>query len=280
MQIVKIKSIKRIPTTDRYDLTVNSTHNFFANDILIHNTSHISARVLCKQPLNWKQKIAKWLTGEEFNTYDYLYSSRTVVKNKYYNKKVSNGYYEVDVWAEADKIIRPCLQKGMTIYSEIVGFLPNGGYIQKNYDYGCVPPEKDEPYTHEKHFKVRVYRITLTNVDGMVHEFSTQEVQQYCNKVGLVPVQEYYYGRAGNLYQEISNYYGDPKWNEEFLNMLANDKRFNMELNSPDCDNKVPQEGVVIKIENGQSAAFKLKCFRFLSKSQDDDSMDVEDGEQ
>ena len=37
-----------------------------------HGTSHISARVLCKQPLNWKQKIAKWLTGEEFNIYDYF----------------------------------------------------------------------------------------------------------------------------------------------------------------------------------------------------------------
>lgn len=231
----------------------------------IHGTSHISARVLCKQPLNWKQKIAKWLTGEEFNIYDYLYSSRTVVKNKYYNKNVSGGFYGVDVWAEADKVIKPCLQKGMTIYAEIVGFLPDGSYIQKNYDYGCVPPEKDEPYTHEKHFKVRIYRITLTNVDGQVHEFSTQEVQQYCSKVGLVPVEEYYYGRAGALYPEICHLVGTD-WNEEFLNMLANDKRFNMECNSPDCNNKVPHEGIVIKIENGQSAAFKLKCFRFLDK--------------
>ena len=39
-----------------------------------------------------------------------------------------------------------------------------------------------------------------------------------------------------------------------------------MELNSPECLNKVPHEGVVIKIENGRSAAFKLKCFRFLDK--------------
>ena len=26
----------------------------------------------------------------------------------------------------------------MTVYYEIVGFLPNGGYIQKGYDYGCA----------------------------------------------------------------------------------------------------------------------------------------------
>ena len=80
----------------------------------IHGTSGISAYVLCKQPLNWKQKIAKWLTGCEFNKYDYIYASRTVIKNKYYNQNVGGGYYGVDVWAEADKVVRPCLAKGMT----------------------------------------------------------------------------------------------------------------------------------------------------------------------
>ena len=36
---MKIKSIKKIDKLDRYDLTVNTTHNFFANNVLIHNTS-------------------------------------------------------------------------------------------------------------------------------------------------------------------------------------------------------------------------------------------------
>ena len=57
-----------------------------------------------------------------------------------------------------------------------------------------------EEYTHEKHFKVRVYRITMTNVDGFVHEFSAREVQQYCLSRGLVPVEEFYYGYARDLY--------------------------------------------------------------------------------
>ena len=51
----------------------------------------ISAYVLCKQDLNWKQKIAKWLTGEEFNKYDYLYASRTVIKNQdVYKRQIIN----------------------------------------------------------------------------------------------------------------------------------------------------------------------------------------------
>lgn len=60
-----------------------------------------------------------------------MYASRTVIKNQFYNKNVTPGFYGCDVWAEADKIVKPCLSKGMTVYYEIVGFLPNGGYPAK-----------------------------------------------------------------------------------------------------------------------------------------------------
>ena len=242
----------------------------------VHGTSGISAYVLCKQELNWKQKIARWLTGEEFDKYDYLYSSRSVIKNQYYNKSVQGGFYGVDVWKYADDIVRPCLSKGMTAYYEIIGFLPNGGYIQKNYDYGCLPPVGDEAYTYGKHFKVQIYRVTITDVSGKVHEFSAREVQLWAQMVGLVPVEQYYYGYAKDLYPDL-----DPSehWNENFLSKLANDKNFYMECNSPTCDNKVPHEGIVIKIENMKSEAFKLKCFKFLDgegKALDKGEVDIE----
>ena len=243
-------------------------HVIKPNDIIsitekVHGTSGISAYVLCKRPLTWKQKIAKWLTKEEFNIYDYLYASRTVIKNKYYNKNVSTGFYGVDVWASADAIVRPWLRKGMTIYYEIVGFLANGGYIQKGYDYGCIPPKEGDVYQHGVHFKVLVYRITETNIDGNVHEFSALEVQQWCKNAGLTPVNQYYYGYAADLYNDldVSEY-----WNENFLHRLANDPIFFMEMDSPTCNNKVPHEGLVIKVENMKSEAFKLKCFKFLDK--------------
>lgn len=50
MKSVKIKSIKRIPKNDRYDLTVPKNHNFFANNILIHNTSGRTGFVLPPNP--------------------------------------------------------------------------------------------------------------------------------------------------------------------------------------------------------------------------------------
>lgn len=242
----------------------------------VHGTSGISAYVLCKQELNWKQKIARWLTGEEFDKYDYLYSSRSVIKNQYYNRSVQGGFYGVDVWKYADDIVRPCLSKGMTAYYEIIGFLPNGGYIQKNYDYGYLPPENGEKYQYGKHFGVQIYRVTITSVDGKVHEFSAREVQLWSQMVGLTPVEQYYYGYAKDLYSDLAP---SEHWNEAFLARLANDKNFYMECNSPICSNKVPHEGVVIKIENMKSEAFKLKCFKFLDgegRALDKGEVDIE----
>ena len=143
-----------------------------------HGTSAISAYVLCKKDRNFFQRIWDKITHTTPTFYDYVYSSRKVIKNANYNSQLNTGYYNCDVWGEADKVVRPHLIKGMSIYYEIVGFLPNGGFIQDGYDYGCVPPKEGENYTYDKHFKVRVYRITLTNVDGIVHEFSAREVQQ------------------------------------------------------------------------------------------------------
>ena len=228
----------------------------------VHGTSGISAYVLCKEKPSLINKIKGWF-GNTNIKYDYLYSSRSVIKNA---TETTNpgGYYSCDIWAEADKIIRPHLQKGMTIYYEIVGFLPTGKYIQKNYDYGCVPPEAGEPFTHEKHFKVRVYRITIVNVDGYIHEFSAKEVQEWCKANDLIPVTEYYYGYAKDLY----NIPVDDNWTDAFWDTMANDKNFYMERNSPSCSNKVPHEGLVIKKEDMRSRAWKLKCFAFLNGEQ------------
>lgn len=233
----------------------------------MHGTSGISAYVLCHKPLNWKEKLAKWLTGHSFDEYGHIYASRTVIKNKYYNPQVGSGFYgNIDIWGEADKIVGPALKKGETAYYEIVGFLPNGQYIQKGFDYGCVPPKPNEDYTVGRHFRILIYRVTYTNVDGEVHEFSTQEVQQWCDRNGLYSVEQCYYGRAKDLYPDIDI---SQHWNANFLERLANDKNFYMELDSPHCKNKAPHEGLVIKIEDGHSRAFKLKCFRFLNKEQE-----------
>lgn len=285
MQILKIKAIRRIPKTDRYDLTINSTHNFFANGILIHNTSGISANILCKQTgISWWNRFGNWLTRhiidpifgvttvrlEENPLYDVIYSSRKVVKND----STGVGYYGNDDFRKAaNEVLAPHLAKGMSVYYELVGFMTNGKPIQsiggKPMDYGCIPPGEGEKYTYGKHYDILIYRITLTDPDGVLHEFSAHEVQLWCKQQGLHAVKELYWGFAKDLYPDLDIH--DPEWSTKFCMRIKEDKEhFYMELDSPDCRNAVPHEGVVIKNDDGKSAAYKVKCFKFLNREDED----------
>lgn len=283
MEIVKIKSIKKLENVyDRYDLTVSSTNNFFANGILIHNTSFICGKLHVKTPI--KLPFYKWiwnkfvdLTGL-FKTHritDYVIdygnvtASRTVIKNQYINENVSDGYYGVDVWSEYGNLIYPFLSEGMIIYGEIIGYLTDSDkMIQKNYDYGCNKGKN----------KLMVYRITTNNEDGTKHEWNVAEVKEWTEKLvkdhpeianRIHVIDLLYHGTLADLYPNIS--YMD-HWHENVLEALRNEKeRFNMEKNDPICKNKVPFEGVVLRIDNDEFAeAFKLKCAKFLSKEREE----------
>lgn len=307
----KLNRVKKVIDTQfrfHYDTTLikKCPSVIHPNDIIsitakVHGTSGISAYVLCERPKKWYEKVFEFLTRKEIDDtrYDYLWSSRSVVKNPYYNEITSGGFYGVDVWKYADDVVRPHLQKGMTAYYEIVGYLPNGGAIQKlggkAFDYGFEPPQTSKHlstiekcdaidngdgsytlYKYGKNFGIQIYRLTYTNPDGRVYEFSARQVQQWCAKEGLKPVEEYYYGYAKDLYPDLDI---AEHWNENFLQKLASDKNFFMECESPTCNNKVPHEGIVIKIENSLSEAYKLKCIKFLegeSKSLDKGEVDIE----
>lgn len=238
----------------------------------MHGTSGVFSYVLCNKKPTWKERIASWITGKPVIDYDYLYSSHRVIKNQYYDKETSLGFYDCDVWKDAFEILKPKLIKGMSIYAEIVGFTRNGNYIQKDYDYGCTVPM--DRYIYKRNFKIYVYRITLTNPDGISHEFSAREVQEYCLRHDMVPVPQLYYGYASDLYPHIDV---KEKWHENFWNELSQDKNFYMELKSPDCFNNVPHEGLVIKKENTIPEAWKLKCFAFTDRENKDNTPNIED---
>lgn len=247
----------------------------------IHGTSFIVSNVLCNKEMTFKDKIVKFFTKKTPTEYNILYASRTVIKNQFIIKDTpyKTGFYNCDVWKCTYDLIKDNLPKGYTVYGEIVGYLPTGGYIQKGYDYGCVPPQEGEEYTHEKHFKVRIYRVTITNIDGDVFELNPLEVQTWCKQHNMVPVTQLYYGRAKDLYPQLDI---ENHWHEDFWDTMADDKNFYMEMNSPECNNKVPHEGVVIKINDSVPRAFKLKCFSFLNneaKALDKGEANIEDSQ-
>lgn len=262
--------IKKCPFVIKPDSLISITEK-------VHGTSAISSYVLCKNEYNKRSKFGVKLVNFWYklsrnpfthrlseSSYADIYSSRSVIKDPEYNPEVGEGWYGKgdDIMRKMahDKVMEK-LSKGMTAYYEIIGYTADGKCIQKNYDYGFTPATGEEVYTLGKHFDIQIYRLTYTNPDGEVFEFSARQVQQWCERNELTPVKEYYYGYAKDLYPDLdlTNH-----WNDNFITRLANDKNFYMEELSPTCANKVPHEGVVIKIENFLSQAFKLKCNRFL----------------
>jgi hypothetical protein len=242
----------------------------------LHGTSAISSKLLTKKKLTKWNKFLKFLKGDIKTTeYDYLYSSRTVIKNSDLNPNAVH-FYDTDVWGEADKKLREFIQNGMTLYYEIVGHTSTGAVIQKGYDYGYYPEYKD---SDDSPFGIYIYRITYTNTEGKVFEFSAKQVQDWCKTNGLNAVPEMYYGlaRYASPYMHILAL--DPeykKWRGSFLQYIKdayNEKDCYM------CTKKVPEEGVVIRIEGNDFEAYKAKSVRFYeweTKQLDKGEIDIE----
>lgn len=236
----------------------------------IHGTSCIIGNVLVKTPKfgGLYKKIFNYLpsflqfTNDE---YDIVYSSRSVIKNSDINPNVGNGYYGTDIWGEYYKIIKDYIPKDMTIYGEIFGYMTDSSkMIQKDYDYGCK----------EGTNKLMIYRITTLDENGKHKEWNIQDIYYWTIKLinnhpnlekYIHPIDILYHGALKDLYPNLNI---KQHWRENVLEELKNDTvNFGMEKNEPLCNNKVPREGIVLRIDDDPIAeAFKLKCIKFLSK--------------
>jgi hypothetical protein len=249
----------------KYDIQTG-TSNYFVSGSLVHNSSLVSSKVICKKKLNPFLKLLKKINVPIIDThYDMIYSSRKVIKNAELNPN-ANHYYKTDIWGLAHDKIKDYLADGMTFYAEIVGYIPNSEdtMIQSDYDYGC---DKGQ-------FDVYIYRITYTNPSGKVFEFSAKQVQDFCKMNGIKAVPELYYGRAIDLDPRLKS---DEHFQATLLEVL---KEKYLEKQCFMCKNKVPEEGCVVRIEGMDLEAFKLKSFNFLereTKLLDKGQVDIEE---
>ncbi len=210
--------------------------------------------------------------------YGNVYSSRSVIKNQYINPK-AQSFYGSDIWGCVNRDFSPYISEGMTVYGEIVGYLEGSQQmIQKNHDYGCKPGC----------WKFMPYRITETDELGNKTEWDIDKVDEWTrNLVAEHPeladktmfLNIVYYGRLGDLYPDL-----DPEnhWHSNLLARMKTDKdRFKMEMNEPMCKNKVPREGIVVRIVGDPLArAWKLKCQSHYArecKENDEGIVNIED---
>lgn len=216
--------------------------------------------------------------------YDWSYVSgtrHTVLEN------YDGGYYGSNEFREQhSKTFEGKLWKGETVYYEVVGFTHTGAPIMAEgnneklgkdfvkqygkttvFSYGCDP--EGESFKHEyadywdgmnvREFKpqsdIYVYRMTMTNEDGAVVEYSPDFMRYRCEQMGVktVPVfakvillsEEYFDEEhpVGNYVKEMAEQYYD----------------------GPDPIGKTHVcEGVVVRIVNRPKfTAFKHKNFSF-----------------
>lgn len=244
-------------------------HNISPNDLIswtekYHGSSGISSKLLCKKDLKWYEKALKAVGINIVDkTYDYIWSSRRVVKSDQ-NSEDKNHYYDSDIWFLANEKVKNSLKDGISLYYEIVGYTPTGAEIQKDYDYSCEKGTLD----------VFIYRITYTSPSNDVFEFSWPQLKDYCDKFGLKYVKEHFYGYAKDLFPELDT---NEHWHENFLIKLS--EKY-LEKQCSLCKNNVPNEGGVLRREFGNFNAFKHKSFLFkerASKELDNGRIDIED---
>ena len=294
LPISKIETKEELQSSGKYDIETE-THNYITSNILVHNSSAIHANLLHERTVKakWYQKLVGVKDRVE-QYYDYIASSRKVIKSDPNLK--DTGYYKEDIWSHVLQEIKDRIPKGWTIYSEIVGYLPSGAMIQKDYDYGYDSGT----------YGVIPYRITVTNSDGDEVELSPEQIIEWSKKNGLVPMHSYFTGTIKDHYDYLLSKHfsgkaakafvdvNEIKSNEgiyseeykealtefraEYLHML--EAEYN-EKDCPICINKVPEEGIIIRKLKHPSKfeALKLKSKRFLLGESLEESASIEDSE-
>ena len=258
-----------------------NSYNIITISVKLHGTSAIFGNVKSNIPnkLPWYKKFIN-LFGNIYPKshigYSEIYSSRTVIKNRWATSENTQSYYDVDLWGEYAKLLAGKIPEGMTIYGEIIGYQTGKStFIQKGYDYGCKPGTN----------KLMIYRINVEDKKGITYEWNVSDVYNWTlNFIDRYPELKPYIHPIDILYHgPIREFIPlDPAqhWQENFLKALSEDKGLGMEQLEPLCNNKVPREGIVIRIDDDPiKEAFKLKCIKFLtreSKEIDKGNVDIE----
>ena len=233
--------------------------------------------------------------------------TRRVVLDNY-----DGGYYGSNEFREAhSKFFDGKLHKGETVYYEVVGFTTSGSSIMGDADnkklkdkefvklygpttvfsYGCEPTGKKTMYGQDDKgaFEIEiavpqsdiyVYRMTMTNEDGDVVEYTPDFMRYRCEQMGAKTVPVF---AKGHICMDGSVSWVNVLTGEDMTTAIGNEVRendpYSFEFNPGDSVKAVAEqfydgpdpigkthvrEGVVVRIINRPKfAAYKHKNFSF-----------------
>ena len=241
----------------------------------------------------YKRTFMDWLCrrqGKPVYDWGYVSGTRRVVLENY-----EGGFYGNNEFREQhSKIFEGKLWKGETVYYEVVGFTTSGAPIMASasnsklqdkefikqygketvFSYGCAPNMADMGNgIPAPQSDIYVYRMTMTNEDGDVVEYTPDFMRYRCEQMGIKTVQVFYKGTIPE-YEDVM--YVDKNENDtpdegevtyvkpidagEWVMKMA--EQF---YDGPDPVGKTHvREGVVVRIINRPKfAAYKHKNFSF-----------------
>lgn len=215
-----------------------------------------------------KKKMKKILEyAKPIYEWKYISGTRRTVLNDW-----EGGFYGSNAFRKqhAD-FFEGKLHKGETVYYEVVGFTDTGAPIMPSasnkdlgkdfmrtygdtttFSYGCDPDGKDgHPQS-----AAYVYRMTMTNEDGDVVEYTPDYMRYRCEQMGAKTVPVFWKGYLN----EPDDWTKETYDAGEFVKLIAEEY-----YDGPDIvDSTHIREGVVIRIVNRPKfTAFKHKNFSF-----------------
>ena len=226
----------------------------------LHGTSARTYNTLVKRKLTWKEKIAKFF-GVKVPTEDYEYvaCSRRQVKSVGFEELPNKNHFftDGDLWSEfAKKNLEGKLNKGESIYYEIIGKTYGGGEIQGNgYHYGLSEP------------KAYVYRIANINPQGIEVDLSYEQMKLRAKQLELEVCPELFRGTV----DEFLNKYDKFEDGTDSIETAFTRVFYNKLLEKPSIlDPNVIEEGFCIRAENyPKPDIFKIKSKIFLKQESD-----------
>ena len=209
--------------------------------------------------------------GEPIYEYGYVSGTRRTVLENY-----DGGFYGSNEFRQPHaEMFQNKLWKGETVYYEIVSFTDTGVPIM---GVGKVPKEAQHKYGKEMIFHygleegsdLYVYRMTMTNEDGDVVEYTPDFMRYRCEQMGVKTVPVMWKGTIPedlSFYETYLDTFGELKadvniYNTagEYIKMVAEEY-----YDGPDPIGKTHvREGVVVRILNRPKfCAYKHKNFLF-----------------
>ena len=292
----------------------------------MHGTSQRTAYL--PRYIKYKRNLIDWICrrpGTPIYDWGYVSGTRRTVLENY-----KGGYYGSNEFREEhSKIFEGKLWKGETVYYEVVGFTHTGTPIMASADnkklndkefvkqygketvfsYGCHPygwNSKSGGYNggrNEPQSNIYVYRMTMTNEDGDVIEYTPDFMRYRCEQMGVktVPIMaKVYIGMDGCVSHWVDCTTGEDMQAVCIGDEVRENDPYSWKFNPGECVRNIAEkfyagpdpigkthvrEGVVVRIVNRPKFTaykhknFEFKCLEGIVKA-NADAPDIEEAEE